>query len=77
MHHLCESYEKPQEIKTDEMKRVTLTVDPDEYAAIDKMAGRISVHPGLFGGPCVSFWSVIRAKLNLKFHLIGRRVDVS
>lgn len=41
MHHMCDPM--PNRKKSKAMKRVTLTVDPDDYAAIDKLAHRNDV----------------------------------
>lgn len=42
MHHLYEP-DMPNRKKTKPMKRVTVTVDPDDYEALDRLARRSEV----------------------------------
>ena len=59
----------PRRRKTKPMKRVTVTVDPDDYAALDRLAERSDVSAS---------WLIRRSMREfLQRHPDGRRIDVT
>ena len=68
MRHLHESA-VPNREKTKPMKRVTVTVDPDEFAALDQLAQRSDVSAS---------WLILRSiREFLQWHHDDHRIDVT
>ena len=68
MRHLHESA-MPNRKKTKPMKRVTITVDPDEFAALDQLAQRSDVSAS---------WLILRSiRELLQWHRDDHRIDVT